>query len=78
LGLDAVRGHRFHRGAVIDGATIVVYSQDDAYGFGAADGQRLWTVPGSYQTVGVANPMAIPSSLSEMFGERSVGPRNTV
>jgi outer membrane protein assembly factor BamB len=38
---------------VTDGATIVTFSQRDASGFGAADGHRLWTVPGSYQAAAV-------------------------
>jgi hypothetical protein len=38
-----------------DGATIVIYSQHDARGFGAADGHRLWTVPGSYQAAEMAD-----------------------
>ena len=40
---------------VTDGATIVIYSQHDACGFGAADGHRLWTVPGSYQAAEIAD-----------------------
>jgi hypothetical protein len=40
---------------VTDGATIVIYSQHDARGFGAADRHRLWTVPGSYQAAEMAD-----------------------